>query len=170
MFYINIIIILLLIIFFKKKNTKNKSNYNELSNYTILNDTIISSTIIESTIANNITINNKSNIFNEENEGLDLYEGKYIFYAFYAIYDINNNSESIKLFNPGKINSLYAMKIENVIMKPRPNYTFIDFGYNIIYYFLVEDILIDLSYLFSEVEAVIYFSFNQKYIDKYTLI
>ena len=174
-FILIIIIILLTIIFFKKKNTKNKSNYNELSNYTILNDTIISSIIIESTIVNNIifnniTINNTSNISNEENEGLDLYEGKYISYAFSAIYDINNNSESIKLFNPGKINSLYAMKIENEIMKPRSNYTFIDIGYNIIYYFLVEDILIDLSYLFSEVEAVIYFSFNQKYINKYNII
>ena len=149
-----IIIILILILVVKKQNkTKNNKGF-----------------IIESTW--NITDDiNESNIYNEENEGLDLYNGEYIPYAFYAIYNIYYYYYwSIKLFNSDRTNDLYAMKIENKIMKPNSYYNFNNQGYNIVYYYLLKNVSIDLSYLFSDVYYLINFSFNKQYINNYNII
>ena len=47
--------------------------------------------------------------------GFDLFEGKCIKYAFYAIYHVDYYSELVQLFNPNKSNLIYAMKIVNNI-------------------------------------------------------
>ena len=57
-------------------------------------------------------------------EEYTLYKGKCLIYSFYAKYYINYLGEKIQLFNPDKINSIYAMEIDGQIIEPITEYIF----------------------------------------------
>ena len=102
-------------------------------------------------------------------EGFDLYNNACIIYAFFVTYKVDNDNEKIKLFNQDKINNIYAMKIENKIMEPNPEFYFNQAQNHIVFYYLLENSIISLSYLFENIKTLIDFSFNDKYINNFNI-
>ena len=97
----------------------------------------------------------------------DLYEGGCIPYAFYAIYNITRYYEEIEIFNNKRLYDIYAIKIENEMFEPSIKFTFPDRKHYTVYYYLIENLPISLSYMFSQNRKIIDFSFNKKYINNF---
>ena len=99
-------------------------------------------------------------------DGFDLFNGECIKYYFLAKYNITNSKNYMKLFNPDKIDSLYAMKINNKIISPNHELYIYNYdGNNIIYYYLSENSNISLSYLFENIPELLEISFNDENIN-----
>ena len=98
----------------------------------------------------------------------ELHEGGCISYAFYVIYHVDYYYELVKLFNPNKEQYLYAMKIENKITNPKSEFNFNHVENNTVYFYLLENYNISLSYMFKDINKFIDFSFNNKYINNLT--
>lgn len=99
--------------------------------------------------------------------GFDLFEGKCIKYAFYAIYHVDYYSELVQLFNPNKSNLIYTMKIGNNITYPNYKHNFDKVEENQVYYYILEEVPISLSYLFADTTKLIYFNFENTYTNLY---
>ena len=92
----------------------------------------------------------------------DLYNGECIQYAFVASYNTNNSYNLIQIFNPDKINELYAIKIDNYVINPNYEVIFYNNKNNKIYFYLNESKNISLANMFENNTALIDFSFNEK--------
>ena len=97
----------------------------------------------------------------------ELYNGDCILYAFYATYYINYYDEEVYIFNSQKEKDLYAMKINNIFMKPKSPFKLNNIQNQKVYYYLSENVPISLSNLFENVTKLVDFSFNGKYMDNY---
>ena len=85
--------------------------------------------------------------------------------AFIASYNIDNLNDYIGIFNPNKINDIYAMKTDSYIMNPYSENRFYNLSKNQVYFYLDENKNIFLSYLFKGITKLIDFSFNKNYIN-----
>ena len=100
-------------------------------------------------------------------EDFDLYKGECISYAFYATYNITNFMKTLTLFNPLKTNNLFALKVNYGMVEP--NSEFNNIVNNRVYYYLYEKLPIDLSYFFENINQLINFSFNDKYMENFNI-
>ena len=142
-----------------------------------------SENIIKNDVEKFFQYNNQTNQTNQTNlndtceecilckEEFYLYKGQCIPYAFYATYKVDYNNEKIRLFypfNPNKIINFTVMKINNKYIAPIS-----ELNFNIseikIYYYFPENNTISLSYFFAYVEKLTNFSFNDEYINNYTI-
>ena len=101
--------------------------------------------------------------------GFDLYQGECIIYAFKLTYDIDYDGQKIQLFNPEKIKSLYAIKIEDAVIDPVSEYNFNKIGNNEVFFYLFENYSISLSYMFENILKMTDFSFNNISINYYNI-
>ena len=104
------------------------------------------------------------------NIGFDLYKGECIIYAFKIKYLVDYYYEKIKLFNPEKINNLYAIKIEDTVKNPVSEYNFNNIQKNDVYFYLYENSSTSLSNMFENITKIIDFSFNSLSINNFTII
>ena len=102
------------------------------------------------------------------NYGFELHNGECIQYAFVATYNYPDNSYG-QILNPNKIDSLYAMKTY-YFSYPTSEYFFHDYEDKKVYFYLKENENVSLSYLFEGIENLIDFSFNEDYINNFTII
>jgi len=61
------------------------------------------------------------------------------------------------------------MRIENQIMEPNSELYFNQAQNHIVYYYILENNIISLSYLFENIITLIGFSFNDKYINNFNI-
>ena len=161
-----VVIIVLIVIFTQDKDKKDGS------------ENIIKKDLGKFLQYNNQTIQTNQTNLNDTceeyilcNEEFYLYKGQCIPYAFYATYKVNYNNEKIRLFypfNPNKIINFTVMKTNNKYIAPIS-----ELNFNIseikIYYYFPENNTFSLSYFFAYVEKLTNFSFNDKYINNYTI-
>ena len=94
-------------------------------------------------------------------KGFELYNGLCIKYTFSATYRVEYFSELIQLFNPKKTKSIYAMKVDDVLINPIAEYKLNKVEKDIVYFYFLENYPISLSYFFEGITKLIDFSFNK---------
>ena len=97
-------------------------------------------------------------------EVFELYEGLCIKYAFSATYHVEYYSELIQLFNPKKKRNIYAMKVDDITMKPVSEARLNKVEKDIVYFYILENYPISLSNFFEGNTKLIDFSFNNDYL------
>ena len=104
------------------------------------------------------------------NEDFALYNGSCIPYAFYATYYVDYFYENIKIFNEENINNLYKIKMENEIIEPISQHYFNNIKENKVYFYFYKNCSISLMNMFKDIKKLIYFSFNNRYINDFQII
>ena len=99
--------------------------------------------------------------------GYDLYKGECIFYAFIAVYYLDYYVETIQLFNPEKINNIYAMEINGEIVEPVSEFTFNNAVSPRIYFYIRENTPVSLSNFFENNKKIRAFTFISKNMDNF---